>query len=150
MAELERQIISTPTTQQQFTIDSLPALIGKLGEDVMNLVDAKLGLLKVEIKEDAGFYGRNVGMIATGGVVAAIGFALVNVAIAFFISALLPEDWSNPARYGAGFIITGLLYLIIGGALAYSFINKMSQRSAVPHRSIEEIERDKQWLKNEV
>lgn len=150
MAELERQIISTPTAQQQSTIDSLPALIGKLGEDVMNLVDAKLGLLKVEIKEDAGFYGRNVGMIATGGVIAAIGFALINVAIAFFISALLPEDWSNPARYGSGFIITGLLYLIIGGALAYTFKNKMSQRSPMPNRSIEEIERDKQWLKNEV
>ncbi len=33
--------------------ENLPSLVGRLGEDVMQLFDAKLNLLKVEIKEDS-------------------------------------------------------------------------------------------------
>ena len=31
--------------------DSLPALVGRLGEDLTRLVDSKLGLLKIEIRD---------------------------------------------------------------------------------------------------
>ncbi|MGH8612080.1 MAG: hypothetical protein ACREYF_08570 [Gammaproteobacteria bacterium] len=32
--------------------ESLPSLIGRLGQDIITLLDTKLGLLKLEIKED--------------------------------------------------------------------------------------------------
>ncbi len=33
--------------------ESLPSLVGRLGDDVMQLFDTKLSLLKVELKEEA-------------------------------------------------------------------------------------------------
>ena len=150
MADLERTgYAAAPATHTQSDIEALPTLIGKLGDDVMRLLDAKLGLLKVEAGEDAKFYGRNGTFIAVGGVVAAIGFALVNVAVAFFISSIF-DSVEPPIRYALGFVITGTLYLIIGGIVIYIFKNRMTARSPVPNRSVEEIRKDKQWLKNEM
>ena len=79
MAEVERRMAAAPATtdQQQADIDNLPALLGRLGDNVMQLVDTKLSLVKVELKEDASFYARNGALTAVGGVIAAHGFALV-------------------------------------------------------------------------
>ncbi|MCP9494422.1 MAG: phage holin family protein [Pyrinomonadaceae bacterium MAG19_C2-C3] len=149
MADLETTGYA-PVAHTQSDIEALPTLIGKLGDDTMRLLDAKLGLLKVEAGEDAKFYGTNAAFIAVGGVIAAIGFALVNVAVALFISSFFDSDsFSPPVRYALGFIITGVLYLVIGGIVVIIFKNRMTARSPVPNRSVEEIRKDKQWLKNE-
>jgi uncharacterized membrane protein YqjE len=153
MADLERRgAAAAPAPQQQPTqadIESLPGLFGRLGEDVMTLVDTKLSLIKVELKEDAAVYGRGGAMIAVGGVLAAIGFALVNVAIAFFISTLFTFD-RQPLNYALGFIITGALYLVIGAVLVVMFKNRLAAYNPVPERTVAEIRKDKQWLKKEM
>src|SRR5687768_49416 len=59
--------------------ESLPTLFSRLGDDVMQLFDTKMSLLKVEIKEEANAYARGGVMIAVGGIIAAIAFALLNV-----------------------------------------------------------------------
>src|SRR3712207_5591351 len=129
MAELERRTTAAaPATQPQHTqadIDSLPGLFGRLGNDVMTLVDTKLSLIKVELKEDAAVYARNGAMIAVGGVLAAIGFALFNVAVAFFISTLFTFD-RQPLNYAMGFVLTSLLYLVLGGVLVVVFKNRLA------------------------
>lgn len=147
MADLETTGYA-PVAHAQSDIEALPTLIGKLGDDVMRLLDAKLGLLKVEAGEDAKFYGMNAAFIAVGGVIAAIGFALLNVAVALFISSIF-DSFSPPVRYALGFTITGILYLVIGGIVITIYKNRMTARSPVPNRSVEEIRKDKQWLKNE-
>ena len=154
MADLERRTAAAPapTSPQQPTqaeLESLPGLFGRLGDDVMTLVDTKLSLIKVELKEDAAVYGRNGAMIATGGVLAAIGFALFNVAVAFFISTLFTFD-RQPLNYALGFLLTGVLYLLIGAILVVVFKNRLAAYNPVPQRSVEEIRKDKQWLKKEM
>src|SRR5688500_13727486 len=62
--------------------EGLPTLLSRLGDDVMQLINSQLALFKVEIKEEASAYARSAAMIAIGGVVATIGFALLNVAVA--------------------------------------------------------------------
>src|SRR6185436_20333252 len=79
----------TPEVMQGSDNETLPSLFGRLGDDVMQLFDTKMSLLKVELKEEANAYARGGAMIAVGGVIAAIGFALLNVAVAFGISILL-------------------------------------------------------------
>jgi uncharacterized membrane protein YqjE len=155
MAEVERR--AAPAAEPQADIENLPALLGRLGDHVMTLVDTKLSLVKVELKEDAAFYARNAALTAVGGVVAAIGFALVNVAIAFFISTLFGSDDAGrvaeqygPSSYGWGFLITGVVYLVIGGAIVLVMKNRMAAYNPAPTTSLEEIRKDKQWLKNEM
>jgi uncharacterized membrane protein YqjE len=131
--------------------DNLPSLFSRLGDDVMQLFDTKISLLKVELKEEANAYARGGAMIAVGGVIAAIGFALLNVALAFGISALLADmDISQPAKYAIGFVAAGVLYLIVGGIIVTTMKNRLARQSLVPDRTVEELRKDKQWLKNEI
>ena len=157
MAEVERRRADLPATQTGIDLENLPTLFGKLGDDVMRLVDTKLSLVKVELKEDASFYARNAALTAVGGIIAAIGFALVNVAVAFFISTLFGNDEAGrvaerygPTSYGWGFLITGVVYLVIGGAIVLVMKNWLASYNPAPTTSLEEIRKDKQWLKNEI
>ena len=151
MADLERSTAAAPAPVTTTTeLEQLPSLFGRLGDDVMKLLDTKLSLLKVEVSEDVNAYVRDGAMIAVGGVIAAIGFALLNIAVAFAISTLMPETWSQPARYALGFVATGALYLVVGGIILLVMKNRLAKLKFVPERSVEELRKDKQWLKKEI
>src|SRR5919112_1089317 len=157
MAEVERRRADAPAASQAAVdMENLPALLGRLGDDVMRLVDTKLSLVKVELKEDASFYARNGAFTAVGAMVALIGFALLNVAVAFFISNFFANEAAaaaerfTPTSYGLGFLITGVLYVVIGGVIVLVMKNKLAAYNPVPTTTLEEIRKDKQWLKNEM
>ena len=157
MAEVERRRADAPLVSQPAAdMGELPTLLGRLGDDVMRLVDTKLSLVKVELKEDASFYARNGALTAVGAMVALIGFALLNVAVAFFISNFFANDAATtaerftPTSYGLGFLITGVLYIVIGGVIVLMMKNRLAAYNPVPTTTLDEIRKDKQWLKNEM
>ena len=142
---------ATPALSTRTDNESLPSLFSRLGDDVMQLFDTKMSLLKVELKEEANAYARGGAMIAVGGVIAAIGFALLNVALAFGVSTLLANvDISQPAKYAIGFLAAGVVYLLVGAIMVTSMKNRLAKQNLVPNRTVEELRKDKQWLKNEL
>ena len=131
--------------------ESLPTLVGRLGDDVMELFKSQLELFKVEIKEEANAYARGITMIAIGAVIATVGFALLNVAIAFAVSTLFAQaNFSQPASYALGFVVTGAFYVLVGGILVLLMKNRLAKQDLVPQRTVAELRKDKQWLKNEL
>jgi len=131
--------------------ENLPGLFSRLGDDVMDLFNSQLALFKVEIKEEAGAYARGVTMIAIGAVIAVIGFALLNVAIAFAVSTLFAQaNFSQPASYALGFVVTGAFYLLVGGIVVLLMRSRLARQELVPQRTVAELRKDKQWLKNEL
>lgn len=131
--------------------ESLPNLISRLGDDIMQLVNSQLALLKVEIREEANAYARGAAMIAFGAAVAVVGFALLNVAIAFAVSTLFAQaNFSQPASYALGFLATGGFYLIIGAIVVLVVKNRLANQNLVPKRTVQELRKDKEWLKNEL
>jgi len=141
----------TREVSQQPDNESLPSLFSRLGDDVMQLFDTKMSLLKVELKEEANEYARDGIMIVAGGIVAAIGFALLNVALAFGISTLFAgTDLSQPAKYAIGFVTAGVLYLVVGATIVLAMKNRLAKQGLVPNRTVAELRKDKEWLKNEL
>jgi hypothetical protein len=131
--------------------ETLPGLLGRVGEDLATLLDAKLGLLKLEIEEDVLAYTRGGVAMGVGGVIAAVGFALLNVGIGFLVSVLFdPTQLSQPMKYALGFLITGAIYLLLGGGVILLNKKRLAGRGIVPERSIAELQKDKQWLKKEM
>ena len=131
--------------------ESLPTLFSRLGEDVMELFNSQLALFKVEIKEEANAYARSITMIAIGAVITTVGFALLNVAIAFAVSTLFAQaNFSQPASYALGFVVTGAFYVLVGGIMVLLMKNRLAKQDIVPPRTVEELRKDKQWLKNEL
>ena len=131
--------------------ESLPTLVSRLGDDVMELFKSQLELFKVEIKEEANAYARSITMIAVGAVIATVGFALLNVAIAFAVSTLFAQaNFSQPASYALGFVVTGAFYVLVGGIIVLLMKNRLAKQDLVPQRTVAELRKDKQWLKNEL
>ena len=130
---------------------SLTTLFGRLTDDLTELFDAKLQLLKTELKEEMTSYAGGVSLIVGGAVIGLIGFAVLNVGIAFFVSMLFHSaDLSPAVRYGLGFIITALLYLVIGTTIILVAKRRLAKQRIIPERSALELKRDKQWLQEEV
>ena len=139
--------LATRTTDAE----SLPTLFSRLGDDVMQLFNSQLALFKVEIKEEASAYARGITMIAIGAVIAVVGFALLNVAIAFAVSTLFAQaNFSQPASYALGFVVTGAFYVLVGAILVMLMKNRLGKQELVPQRTVAELRKDKQWLKNEL
>lgn len=131
--------------------ENLPALVTRLGDDVMELVDTKISLLKVELKEEANTFLHSSVLIAIGSMIAMIGFALVNVAVALGVSTLFANTTlSQSAQYALGFVSTGALYLVIGGIIVLAMKSRLARQKLVPPRTVEEIRKDAQWLKKEL
>ena len=129
--------------------ESLPSLFARLTNELTQLVDGKLDLLKAELREEAGVYAAGIGLILGGLLIATVGFALFNVAIAFFISLLFDRThWSPAARFGLGFIITAVLYLVIGAIIAVVAKNRLAKHRLAP-KSAAELKRDKEFLKGQ-
>jgi uncharacterized membrane protein YqjE len=147
MAKLNKDANAVSSTGDE----SLPTLVGRLGEDITTFIDTKLSLLKVEIKEDVNAYVSSVVGAAIGAVIVLVGFALLNVAIAFLISSLFQDmQFSQPVKYALGFIITAAVYLIIGAIVLLKMKGRMAKQGLVPERTVKELEKDKQWLKEEL
>lgn len=146
MAVAPARIPAAPAETEQ-----LPALVTRLGDDVMELFDSKISLLKVELREEANTFLHSGVLIAIGSVIAMIGFALVNVAVALGVSTLFANTSLSPAaQYALGFVITGAVYLVIGGITVLAMKSRLSQQKLVPPRTVEEIRKDAQWLKKEL
>jgi len=131
--------------------EGLPTLFSRLGDDVVELFNSQLALFKVEIREEANSYARGAIMIGIGAVIATIGFALLNVALAFGVSTLFAQaNWSQPASYALGFVVTGAFYLLVGAIVVMVIKNRLAKQDLVPQRTVEELRKDKEWLKNEL
>jgi uncharacterized membrane protein YqjE len=130
---------------------SLTTLFSRLTDDLTELFGAKLELLKTELKEEMTSYAGGASLIVGGAVVGVIGFALLNAGIAFFVSMLFDSaDLSHAVRYGLGFIITALLYLVIGAIVILVAKRRLAKQRIIPERSALELKRDKQWLQEKV
>jgi len=151
MAATKTSLTNTNGLDTRNDNESLPNLFSRLGDDVMQLFNSQLALFKVEIKEEANAYARGATMIAIGAVIATIGFALLNVAIAFAVSTLFAQaNFSQPASYALGFVVTGGFYLLVGAIVVMLMKSRLSRQDLVPQRTVQELRKDKQWLKNEL
>lgn len=131
--------------------ESLPTLVSRLGDDVMDLFKSQLELFKVEVKEEVNTYATRIAVIAVGAVIATVGFALLNVAVAFAVSTLFAgAGFSQPASYALGFVATGAFYVLVGAIVVLVTKNRLAKQNLVPERTVQELRKDKEWLKNEL
>jgi uncharacterized membrane protein YqjE len=151
MAATKTALVKTNDVNSRSELEQLPTLFSRLGDDVMQLLNSQLALLKVELKEEANTFARGAIMIAVGAAIGGIGFALLNVAVALGVSTLFARaNLSQPASYALGFVATGVFYLIVGGILIALMKSRLAKQQLVPERTVAELRKDKQWLKNEL
>ncbi|MBX5479072.1 MAG: phage holin family protein [Pyrinomonas methylaliphatogenes] len=144
MAETERSV----TTKSPTELESLPALFGRLGDDVLKLMDTKISLLRIELREEITNYVRGLILTIFGASLALIGLALLGVAAALYISGFMSAP--PPNHYALGFLAIGLFFGLAGALLSLMMKGRLAARELMPDRSLEELRKDKRWLKHEI
>jgi len=126
-------------------ISHLGDLISKLAKDLGTLVTLQKELLKAELKESTSIIARQSVMLAIGGVLGLFALMTLTLAILFFIAMALP--WAPLLNLGVAAAIVFVVYAVIGGLLVMMGIKKLNADNLKPDRSIKEIKRDSEMVK---
>jgi uncharacterized membrane protein YqjE len=122
---------------------SFGSLVSRLLDGVVRLLNQRLDLLKLELKEEFGAAVRRVALLAIGGVIAALGAFFLVTALAIWFGELVGTT-------AGGFAIMGGGLGIIGGLLLAAMAARLREQRFVPRQTAQEIRRDVEWIKHEL
>ena len=122
---------------------SLGELFGDLARDMGTLVSQEITLARTELTEKATRVGKDVGMLAAGGLVAYAGLLAIIAAIIFLMA-----DRGVPLWVSA--LIVGAIVVSIGVLLVRRGIAALRNHDLTPRQTIESIKEDTRWAKEQV
>ena len=70
---------------------------------------------------------------------------LTGFLICIIAQAFAPSPWN----YAFSFLLVGVLYAVLGGAVAYMAWGKLKERGVKPERTIRVLQQDRVWLETE-
>ena len=120
---------TAPTKDHQKSSDIISSVVG----DAQRLINLEIALAKQEAKELATTNGIAAGVIALGGLLLALG---VLVALPVMVVQLVPWHWQAAAVWAAGYVVLGLVLVMIG---------KSRLRIALPQRTLESLKENREW-----
>ena len=118
---------------------SLGELVQLATKDLSLLVSQEIALAKAEIKREATAAGKGAGLFGGAGFTGLFALLFLSVALAFAIG--------KPTTLGVGFLIVGLLYLVVAAVLAL-LGKKQVGRVGAPERTIATLKDDAAWAKH--
>jgi hypothetical protein len=121
---------------------SLGDLFGELSEESSRLVRQEIALAKTEITESAKRVGKDVGMIAAGGVIAYAGFIVALGALAILLGEMMPLWLST--------LLVGVIVIAAGAGLAVKGRNDLQRVDLTPRQTVETLREDKEWAKEQM
>jgi uncharacterized membrane protein YqjE len=117
-------------------------LVERLFSDLGVLLDQKLNLLTIELKNEGAVVVRTLLILLMGVVVVTLGLLLLSIAVALWIGAAIG---SVPSGYG----IVGLVFVLGGGALLAAMRGRLEKQQLLPRKTLQEFRRDGKWIKDE-
>jgi fatty acid desaturase len=106
------------------------------------LLREEIRLAQVEMTHKAKKAGSAAAMLAAGGFIAYAGFLFLLLALTFGLSYFM-WDWLAA-------LIVGGLVAVIGGFMVASNLDKLKQINPAPQQTIESLQEDKEWLKEQM
>jgi xanthine/uracil permease len=122
---------------------SLGDLFGDLARDMGTLVSQEVTLARTEITETATRVGKDIAILAAGGLVAYAGLLAIIAAVIFLIA-----DQGVPLWLSA--LIVGAIVAVIGYVLVQRGITALKHQDLSPRQTIASIKEDTQWAKEQI
>ena len=117
---------------------SLGTLFADLAEQLGQLLRQEVNLAKTEMTQKATQVGKQVGMVAAGGVVALLGIMAILAGIIIALGHAIPM-WLSA-------LIVGLLVAGSGAFAIQRGIATLKQTSLVPQTTVKTIQEDASWI----
>jgi hypothetical protein len=121
---------------------TLGEMFAELSREIRTLVHQEIQLARTELTEKVSQFGKGVGFVIGGGLVAYGGFLAIVAAIVLALSAMGLPGWA--AALVGGILVAGAGYLLIRSGLAALRPDQMT-----PHQTIDTLKEDAQWLKTQ-
>lgn len=118
---------------------SLGELVATASQDLSELFRKEVQLAKLEITQEVVRAGKGAGLLGGAGVAAGVGLLFLDVALAFAIGDALGLGW--------GFLVVGLLHLVVGAVLALRGKKGLSGLGP-PTRTLQTVKDDLDWAKH--
>jgi uncharacterized membrane protein YqjE len=129
--------------QQTNNERSLGELFGDLARDMGTLVSQELALARTELTEKASQVGKDIAMLAVGGLVAYAGLLAIIAAVIVLIA-----DRGVPLWVSA--LIVGLVVAGIGYLLVQRGISALRRQDFAPRQTMQSLKDDTQWAKEQI
>ena len=121
---------------------SIGELFGELARQTTVLIRQEILLAKVELGQKASKAGRQVGLIALGGLVLYAGLLAIIAAI-----ILVLADYITP---WIAALVVGVVVIGIGYGVLKQQLNALQKLDPKPRATIETLRQDKEWAKEQL
>jgi len=129
--------------QQTNNERSLGELFGDLARDMGTLVSQEMTLAKTELTDKAARVGKDVALLAAGGLVAYAGLLAIIAAVIVLIADRGVPLWASALIVGA--IVVGVGYLLVQRG-----ISALKRQDFAPRQTIASLKEDTQWAKEQI
>jgi len=117
----------------------LGELLHRLVSEIGELIDQRITLLRLELKEQVSTAVRDLGLVLLGAVLATLGMLLLLLALGFWVGGLMGSTAGGLALIGA--------VVIVAGALAVMLALQELRRQRLVPETREELRRDAKWIR---
>lgn len=121
---------------------SLGELFSDLSREMSTLVREEVNLAKAEMTQKAKSVGKDAGFMAAGGALAYAGALAIVAALVIVLAYIMP--WWLSALL-VGIVVAGFGYLLIDRGR-----KALTAENLAPQKTIETLQEDAQWAKNQV
>ena len=122
---------------------SLGELFADLARDMGVLVRQEVGLATTELTHRATRAGRELAVVAVGGLVAYAGLLAVLAAIIIGLAAAGLPWWLAA-------LVVGVVVAVIGGALVQRGLAALKHADLAPRQTVQTLKEDAQWAKDQM
>jgi hypothetical protein len=119
---------------------SVGELIGNISDDLSRLFRQEVELAKAELKQEAAKAGKAAGMLGGAGFAGYLAVVLLSFALVFALGNVMDLGWAA--------VIVAVVWGVIGAVLYANGRRKLKTVDPVPHRTVDTIKEDAQWMKN--
>jgi putative superfamily III holin-X len=120
--------------------NSIGQLIGNVSDDLTQLFRQEVELAKAEVKQEATKAGKAAGMLGGAGFAGYLAVVLLSFALVFGLANVIDAGWAA--------LIVAAIWGVIGAVLYTNGRKKLKEVDPTPHRTVDTIKEDAQWLKN--
>ena len=120
----------------------LGTLVSGIVGDLQDILRGEVRLAKAEVRGEIASAGKGAATLAAGALVALTGFIFLMLGVTYLLNKSL-EMW-----LAAG--IVGVVLLLVGGTLAMTDKNRLSETSLKPTETLDSLKEDQQWANQQI
>ena len=122
---------------------SLGELFSDLARDMGLLVRQEISLAGTELTRSASRAGREIGLLAVGGLIAYAGVLGLGAALILALAQAGMQWWQAA-------LLVGLVAAVIGAFLVTRSLAALKRMDLAPRRTMDSLKEDTQWAKEQI